>query len=146
MGNNRKQVRASGRSDAGKQPVAASSNPDDEPIRFRFGRMDEHKWQLTKISKSDNERLLKRLAHFEKLTVGQARANSVLADYDMADCPNEQARRRLANQYDGQDSLCRLDITPSGAHRLMGIREGGQFHIIWWDPSHDIWPEGKQKR
>ncbi|ORV53074.1 hypothetical protein AWC03_21340 [Mycobacterium europaeum] len=101
---------------------------------------------MCKIDRKHHKRLLDRLAYFEKMTVGQARSNDLLADYEMAECPNQAARKRLNNQYDGQDSICRLTIAPSESLRLLGIREGHEFHIVWWDANHEIWPEGKQVR
>jgi hypothetical protein len=124
----------------------SSPTPPDENLRFRFGRLDHDKWALCKIDRKHHKRLLERLAHFEKMTVGQARANNLLADYDMSDCRNKSARTRLNNQYNGQDSLCRLTIAPGESLRLLGIREGNEFHIVWWDPNHEVWPEGKQVR
>jgi len=118
----------------------------DALLRFRFGRLDHEKWALCKIERKHHKRLLERLAHFEKMTVGQAKAANLLADYEMAECPNKSARKRLNNQYDGQDSISRLAIAPSEDLRLMGIREGNEFHIVWWDPNHDVWPEGKNVR
>jgi hypothetical protein len=80
------------------------------------------------------------------MTVNQARTQQLLVDYDMADCPNKAARQRLNNRHDGQDSISRLTIAPSESLRLLGIREGNKFHIVWWDPTHDVWPEGRQVR
>lgn len=40
--------------------------------------------------------------------------------------------------------MCRLTIAPSEQLRLLGIREGNEFHIVWWDANHDVWPEDKQ--
>ncbi|RFA12634.1 hypothetical protein B7R21_09820 [Subtercola boreus] len=129
----------------GKVP-AAGANSDDQHLRFRFDEVDEHHWQLHNITKTDHIRLIKRLKHFEKLTLQQARATKVLGDYDMADCPNKNATAVLENQYDGQDSLAKLVIEPSGSLRLFGIRRGHEIHIVWWDPNHEVWPEGKTRR
>lgn len=119
----------------------------DKHLRFRFGRLDHGgKWPLTKIDKKDHERLLKRLGHFETMTVAEARKNNLLAQYDMTDCPNKAAKTRLSNQYGGLDSITRLTVEPSGSLRLHGILEENEFHIVWWDPKHEIWPEGKTVR
>jgi hypothetical protein len=123
-----------------------SVTPPDEQIRFRFGKLDHHKWPLAAITKTHHQRLLKRLAAFEEMTVKQARENGALSDYDMADCKNRQAAQRLAQQYEGCDTLCCLRVAPGEAMRLMGIREGNQFHIIWWDPNHQVWAEGQQRK
>ncbi len=80
------------------------------------------------------------------MTLEQALRSGAIADYDMSDCPNKTAQKVLANQYDGQDSMTKLVIEPSGSLRLFGIRNGHEIHIIWWDPNHDIWPEDKVRR
>lgn len=137
---------ASGEPTGGKHPKSVTPDYEERTLRFRFGKLDHHQWPLGNITKEHHKRLLKRLAYFEQLTVTKAKANKVLADYDMAECPNQQAAKRLTSQYDGADSLCCLKIAPSENLRLLGIRELNEFHIIWWDAAHDIWPEGKIKR
>ncbi|WP_418003345.1 hypothetical protein ACNO8X_26055 [Mycobacterium sp. PDNC021] len=128
-----------------KRPFSSPPAPD-KLLTFRFGRLDHDKWALCKIERGHHKRLLERLAYFETLTVEQARANHVLSDYDMSEFPNKNARKRLNNQYDGHDALCGLKIAPSEDMRLFGIREGHEFHIIWWDPGHEVWNQGKNVR
>lgn len=90
--------------------------------------------------------VFKALAKFEAMTVDDARSNGTLADYDMANCKNQNATKRLANQYEGQDALCRLKVPGPGAMRLFGIRAGREIAVIWFDPNHEVWPEGKTRR
>ncbi|MEU9516816.1 hypothetical protein [Micromonospora sp. NPDC048169] len=135
-----------GANSPGKQPAAAPTRYEDQQIRFRFGRLDHGRWALCDIDKAHHKRLLNRLAHFENLTVGQAKQQGLLADYDMSTFPNRQAAKRLAEQYDGQDSISRLKVAPGENLRLLGIRELNEFHIVWWDPAHVIWDEGKIRR
>lgn len=135
-----------GANSPGKRPAAAPSRHEEQQIRFRFGRLDHGKWALCEIDRAHHRRVLDRLAYFEQMTVGQAKQNGILSDYDMKDCKNKQATKRLAEQYDGQDSLCCLKIAPSESLRLLGIRELNEFHVVWWDPAHEVWPEGKIRR
>ena len=127
--------------------VASSKTPvsvqpaRNEMIRFRFGEVDDKHWPLKKISTDHHERLLKRLAYFETLTVADAIANKLLADYDMSQCPNKTAKKILAQREDPTDALCRLTIGPSGSLRLHGIRVANEFHVLWWDPKHEVWPD-----
>jgi hypothetical protein len=108
--------------------------------------LDPDHWPLHRIARTDLGRLLGRLKYFEGMTVQQARENAVLGEYDMNDCPNQAAKVRLANSYDGLDSLTKIVVQPSGALRLFARRENNELHIIWWDPNHEVWPEGKQRR
>ncbi|MBQ1167191.1 hypothetical protein KBZ21_55250, partial [Streptomyces sp. A73] len=62
---------------------------------------------------------------------------------DVADLPNKQALSRL-------DDLGIPDMTKiwtlriGGAGRLWGFLVGPVFHIIWWDPDHQVWPSKKK--
>lgn len=89
---------------------------------------------------------MKRLKYFESLTLEQAQQNKVIGEYDMVDCLNKSATKVLAQQYEGQDTLTKLVIEPSGAGRLFAIREGHELHVLWWHANHEVWPEGKTKR
>ncbi|MBQ1165949.1 hypothetical protein KBZ21_49005, partial [Streptomyces sp. A73] len=63
--------------------------------------------------------------------------------HDVADLPNKQALSRL-------DDLGIPDMTKiwklriGGAGRLGGFLVGHVFHIIWWDPDHQVWPSKKK--
>lgn len=123
---------------AERRPVAAPLE-NAAHLRFRFGDVDHGgKWPLSKIAKADHVQLLKKLKHYENLTVQDAKRTGALADYDMAKCPNKLATRRLAEQFDGRDDLSRLKVTDQ--QRLLGFRVGNEFSIVWWDPGHDVWP------
>lgn len=130
----------------GKQPVQAPTNVEERKLRFRFDIVDHRHWPLRKIRPPEHERLLKRLKYFEAMSVADAKSNNALADYDMGDCPNKNAAEILRKAFDGQDSLTRLTIEPSGPGRLFGIREAHEFHVLWWDQNHEVWPEGKTVR
>lgn len=91
--------------------------------------------------------VFKTLSKLESFTVENARQVDLLADYDMSDCPNKNAIKRLANQYDGQDSLCRITVSgDSKARKLFGIRTGSVISLIWYDPNHSMWPTDKRVR
>lgn len=127
-----------------KQPVIQKVNDLDKKITFHFGMVDFNRWPLHAISKTDLKRLLKRLKHIEQLSVNQARANSVIADYEVQNIPNMGARRAITEM--NQDTICCIKIAPSEELRLYGVREINQIHILWWDPTHEIWNMGKVKR
>ena len=89
--------------------------------------------------------LLRCLGTFETMTVGEAFANGGYPgkDYDVAGIPNADARDRL-------DAIGLADMTKisrfqlSGTQRLYGFRCGNVFHVVWWDPHHQIWPSTKK--
>jgi hypothetical protein len=55
-----------------------------------------------------------------------------------------------AEAQDRLEDLRRADQTTisalriSGERRLWGFRVGNIFHVIWWDPHHEVWPSEKK--
>jgi hypothetical protein len=130
-----------------KEPVALAGHHDDEKLRFSFCEFDDGgNWPMHKVSTSHAPRLLKKLREMEGMTAAELMANHVLTRLDMGDCPNKTAKTRLANQYDGLDTLWEVRIAHSESLRLFGRLEGRFLNVIWWDPKHAVWPEGKHKK
>lgn len=121
----------------------------NETIIFRFDAVDldsDCEWSMAHMSEKDHEELLKKLKEYERVTVGQLIAPSFsnfTVYYDFSKCPNSKAVNRLESRYPNfGDSIARFRLT--GAKRLYGFLEGNQFHIVWWDPKHEIWPSRKK--
>ncbi|MER5816829.1 hypothetical protein [Streptomyces californicus] len=59
--------------------------------------------------------------------------------HDVHTLPNRAALARL-------DALGLSDMTQiwklriGGAGRLWGFLVGNVFHVVWWDPRHEVWP------
>jgi hypothetical protein len=115
---------------------------NDRKVRFRFDLIDDDgEWTLSSISNADHAQLLKTMAHVETMTAGEffkpgQRLCKVYTD--MSACPNSDATDRLESKFQGLDHMVRLEI--DGLKRLYGVRTGHEFHIIWWDPEHKVWP------
>lgn len=122
-------------------PGLASSS-SSSPVRFRFDKLDlDGPWSLLEITKEDHRELLEFLKNIESMTAGELfDGGGRLAKHyiDITRCPNPATPQRLADEYQGADSIHRLEI--DGLKRLYGFRYGNEFSIIWWDPSHDVWP------
>lgn len=118
----------------------------DGCLRFRLDQIDYQTLPLHKIKPARHERLLRKLASLENWTVKQARDNEVLAFYDIADIPNKSLRDILIKRFDGRDNIACLKVERSQAGRLLGFCDDNEFHILWWDPDHDVWPQGKNRR
>lgn len=127
-----------------KVPAVPRVNALDKNITFHFGKLDEKRWPLHDISKEHLKRLLKKLKYIEQLSVTTARQNEVISDYSVEDIPNKTARKAITDLE--LDSICKINIAHSESLRLFGIREINQIYILWWDPVHEIWPEGKTVR
>lgn len=121
----------------------------NETVIFRFDKVDldnDCPWSMAHMSEKDHEELLRKLKEYEKETVGQLIAPSFshfTVYHDFSKCPNSKAVNRLESQYpDSGDSIARFRLT--GTKRLYGFLEGNQFHIVWWDSKHEIWPSHKK--
>ncbi|MGH8828324.1 MAG: hypothetical protein ACRDVZ_12180 [Jiangellaceae bacterium] len=131
----------------GKIPVATERTGPDMtlPLRFRFNQVDVGgPWCLTKIEPDHHADLLHRMRAFETMTASEVfhGRDPVGKHYDMSHCPNQAPTARLAEEYDGRDDVCRLQI--NGKRRLYGFLTGNDFSIVWWDPEHEIWPSTKR--
>ena len=128
----------------GRIPSEAPKVPDDvnqRKLRFAFGAIDHGgPWSILNISRDDHSELIRFMAHMEMTEAGIVFQPGGRAKKcpDMSECPNSDALKRLADEYQGLDYLFRLRL--DSHKRLYGIRVGNEFHIIWWDPNHEIWP------
>lgn len=107
----------------------------------RFNKVDcDGPWCLSKISPGDHVGLLKSIKSLESMTVGEAfQGGHPGKDYRISDLPNKHARQRLAElNLEAVTNISRLRV--NGEQRLYGVRRGSCFHVLWWDPKHEIWP------
>ena len=52
---------------------------------------------------------------------------------------SREALRRLETLgLSDMTSIARLQLT--GQQRLYGFLVDAVFHVVWWDPNHEIWP------
>lgn len=126
-------------------PTSATHIPNDQnerKVRFLFDIVDQGgPWSLLDISREDHARLLDVMAEVEGMKAGELFrvGHRLCKTYnDMARCPNKDVLRRLSEKYEGLDHMVRIEL--DGLKRLYGVRTGHEFHIIWWDPNHEVWP------
>ncbi len=81
------------------------------------------------------------LVKFESMTVHEAfhKGDYPGKCYELETLPNPRARERLEvlNLAD-QTKIWRLRIRGTG--RLYGFLTGNVFHVVFWDPDHEVWP------
>lgn len=127
-------------------PAKAGPQPDGEhaPMILRFDRCDVgSEWSLIHATADHLLRILNAVKSFESMTAMEVYSSARGKRYVISDLPNKQARDRLALLgYDDQDYVCGLRL--NGPGRLFGIQLGRFFHVLWWDPNHDIWPSEKK--
>ncbi len=121
----------------GKLPGAGNSH---ERVCWRFTHADrESQWGLQHLTTDMWHAILERLTHFETMTVQELRESSVYTEYDLPSRMTPASLRRLEEMNLG-------DMTKIGRFRvwkqprLYGFMEGNVFHVLWWDPQHEIYP------
>jgi hypothetical protein len=123
-------------------PELPGAETSGDRMCWRFKHFDhDGPWSFAGMSSAEMCGLMKRLAQFETMMVGEAFPGSGKPgkEYDVEDIPTAEARKRL-------DAIGLADMTKisvfrlSGEQRLYGFRCGNVFHVVWWDPQHVIWP------
>lgn len=122
----------------GKLPGAGNSH---QRVCWRFTHADQQgRWGLQHLTIDMWNAVLGRLVHFETMTVQELRESSVYTEYDLSNTGLlSAALARLEEMGLG-------DMTRIGRFRvwkkprLYGFMEGNVFHVLWWDPEHEIWP------
>ena len=132
-------------------PPVATLQPEDRLKRtlvFRFDCVDlgeDCPWSLARVDSDDQMDLLSHMGQYESMTVGELRSGRFrdFTSYDnFAACPNKEAVARLVERYDAPDSIARFRL--SGTKRLYGFLVDNEFHLLWWDPNHEVWPSEKR--
>lgn len=126
------------------RPALPAASTSGDRICWRFRHTDhDGPWCFHAVDSNDLCRVLGQLANFESMTVAEAFGGSPGKDYNIEDIPNTQARARLeVLRLADQTSISRFQL--SGRERLYGFRLGNVFHVVWWDPRHEIWPTEKK--
>jgi len=110
---------------------------------WRFQFMDKEEWPpVNNISD-----IVKKLCEYEKMTwavidgaskSGKGSRNHYVPVIDMC----KRARVRLEQLNLTYDEYYSIALT--GKSRLWGILESGIFHILWYDPYHEVCPSVKR--
>ncbi|MFE3626760.1 hypothetical protein [Streptomyces goshikiensis] len=80
----------------------------------------------------------------ESLTLNELRRSTDLfKEYDLPGGLCSAALDRLsAMGRELMPSIHRLRL--SGTQRLYGFVDGNTFHVVWWDPEHEVYPSVKR--
>jgi hypothetical protein len=129
-----------------KFPGLPGTNNSGERLCWRFMHVDhEGPWGFDRVTPEEMCDLMRCLAKFETMTVGEAFPGGGYPgkDYVIEEIPTAAARERL-------DALGLADMTKisvfrlTGEQRLYGFRTANVFHVVWWDPLHEVWPSKKK--
>lgn len=135
-----------------KVPISAGEMPGsrtDRQIVFRFDCVDLEKdcpWSMANMTPEEHRLVLEKLKQFESCRLGEI-TSGVFKDFtvysNFSTCPNPEPIERLGRYYDREsDSLARFRL--GGTQRLYGFLVEHEFHVLWWDPRHEIWPSEKK--
>jgi hypothetical protein len=129
----------------GKTPVLPRTLPSADTSRrrpsWRFGMVDnDGPWPLTACAGGELHEVLERLRSFETMTCNALEQSQMLKHYAIEEMPTRAATDRLRELH--LDDMTRLsNFRIGGEPRLHGFMdEDSTFHVLWWDPRHEVWP------
>lgn len=117
------------------------SDTSDQRICWRFAHVDhESRWGFDRMESEVLCEVLRKLSDCESMTVNELRTSRRLfKEYDLPSGLCKEALARLtAVRRDDLTKIHRLQFT--GTQRLYGFLERNIFHVVWWDPDHDVYP------
>lgn len=123
---------------------STQSSSFDEQIVWRFGNLDDSgRWGLSRCSESDLRDLFAKLSSFETMRVKELFTGQEHGKRYNVESISPAAQKRLIElNRDDETQIVRLRL--SGKKRLFGFLKGSVFHILWWDPEHEIFPSKKR--
>ncbi|MER7822842.1 hypothetical protein ABTX85_09795 [Streptomyces sp. NPDC096097] len=89
--------------------------------------------------------ILAELRDFEQFTLNELRNTSdTFSAYGLPQAAlcKEAYDRPASMRRDDMTEIHRLRL--QGAQRLYGFLDGNVFHVVWWDPEHDVYPSKKK--
>jgi hypothetical protein len=128
------------------KPIARKGLPGaestSERLCWRFTHVDhDGRWGFDRIEPATLCRVLRKLGEFESMTVREVflAGGYPGKEYDVSALPLAESRDRLGDlQLSDMTKINVLRI--GGAERLYGFLHDNVFHVVWWDPGHEIWP------
>lgn len=122
-------------------PAADTST---DRICWRFTHADHGSlWCFHEIDGEQLCSVLRQLGNFESMKMSELFAGYPGKDYEIEGLPNKDALKRLdVLGLADQTRISRLQL--GGTERLYGFRYGNVFHLVWWDPKHEIWPSARK--
>src|SRR5690606_20838174 len=119
--------------------VLPRAETSDSRVAWRFCHVDHAgPWGFGTLTIAE---LMDKLAAFESMTCREIfdMGEEPGKHYDVAAIPNKIAAQRLDElRLSDMTKISRLRL--GGKPRLYGLLHGNVFHILWWDPEHEIWP------
>ena len=131
----------------GKRPVVLhvdNESVNQRKLVWRFGQIDpDGEWSPVHIEPSELMNLFDKMASFETMTIGEifSPGSEHGKKYEVHTMPAAPQKRLSSLQREDETEIARLRC--SGPQRLYGFLREHVFHVLWWDPSHAVWPSKK---
>ncbi|MFD1547063.1 hypothetical protein [Nonomuraea guangzhouensis] len=127
--------------------VLPDAESSDKRISWRFRHVDhDGPWGFDKVDGPTLCWIMERLAQFESMTINELFNNGGYPgkDYDVEALPTPKSRERLIEL--GLSDMTKVwALRLEGEPRLYGFLYGNCFHVVWWDPLHQVWPSNKKR-
>jgi hypothetical protein len=129
---------------AGKEPnISVSLEGPTHPM-WRLNHLDwDGPWCPSKCKDAGVRGILEKLANLESLSWTQIQS-STGSHFVSVDNIIKQARERISALKKEQWADNLFSIRLSNKERLWGFQRSGIFHVLWWDPEHQIYPSHKK--
>lgn len=132
----------------GKRPSSLDIDIDEinkrRPV-WRFADIDlGGDWNPATITPAALVTLIDKLRSFESMTIGEifTPGSEHGKRYDPAEMPSAARNRLTEINRDDETEIVRLRC--GNKPRLYGFLREHVFHILWWDPEHQVWPTPKR--
>lgn len=133
--------RAGGKRTGNPSSLLPGADNSNDRLCWRFTHVDhEGPWGFDKVEPPVLCEILQKLADCESMTLNELRnSRRLFKEYDVPGGLCAEAINRLeAMGRDDQTKIQRLEF--KGTWRLYGLLEGNVFHVVWWDPNHEVYP------
>lgn len=127
------------------RPHLPGAGTSDERLCWRFCHVDhDSRWSFGKVDGTNLRWLMERLSQLESMTTGEVFTGGYPGkEYDIEAIPTAAAVDRLDEL--GLGDMTRIGcLRLQGEPRLYGFLHTNVFHVVWWDPGHEIWPSHKK--
>jgi hypothetical protein len=125
-----------------RRTVLPGAGTSDDRICWRFSHIDhDGPWGFEKVGAPKLRWIMDRLSHFETMTIDELfhRNGYPGKDYEIEKIPTSAALVRLEEI--GLSDMTKISVLRlQGEPRMYGFRVGHAFHVVFWDPEHQIWP------
>lgn len=137
-----RQPKIKGRVVVAKEPRIAPKLSDGS-IAWRLSIIDfDGPWCWTKLTSDLKKEVYGKLAQYEQRKWSEL-GNRNDKPISVANLPAPAKKRlREIQQDDSDGALWELHL--AGKQRVWGIRHGDIMYLLWWDPTHQVYPSPKR--